>query len=127
MVLTRRQMLASAAALAQAPRKSKVAIAREAAAPDSARLLGVLDRAVQAIYDRDSPLEAWKRVARPGEVVGLKVNCLAGKGASTHVALVEAIAERLQQAGIAARDILIWDRLNGDLESAGFHPIMLKK
>jgi uncharacterized protein (DUF362 family) len=34
--------------------------------------------------------------------------------------LVEAICERLQQAGIPPKDIVIWDRLNADLESAGY-------
>ena len=52
--------------------------------------------------------------------MGLKVNCLAGRGASTNVKLVEAIVERLQQAGV--KDIVVWDRLNSDLESAGFRP-----
>jgi len=76
---------------------------------------------MQSFYDCDSPLAAWKKLVRPGEVVGLKVNCLAGRGtASTNVMLVEAIAERLQQAGI--KDIVVWDRLDGDLESAGFRP-----
>jgi uncharacterized protein (DUF362 family) len=85
---------------------------------DSSRLLALLDRALQALYDCDSPVEAWKKVVRPGEVIGLKVNCLAGRGNSTRPELVDAIAERLQQAGI--RDIVIWDRLNADLESAHF-------
>jgi uncharacterized protein (DUF362 family) len=34
------------------------------------------------------------------------------------VKLVEVVTERLQQAGI--KDIVVWDRLNSDLESAGF-------
>jgi uncharacterized protein (DUF362 family) len=111
-----------------APAKSKVVIARDpqlrgtGTTPDPARLLKLLDRAVQSFYGVDSPLEAWKRVARPGEVVGLKVNCLAGRGISTNVPLVEGVCERLQQAGIPARDIVVWDRLNQDLESAGFRP-----
>ena len=87
---------------------------------DSARLLKALDRTVQSTYDCDSPLEAWQHVVRPGEVVGLKVNCLAGRGASTSVVLVDAICERLQQAGVRRQDIVIWDRLNSDLESGGF-------
>jgi uncharacterized protein (DUF362 family) len=57
---------------------------------------------------------------RPGEVVGLKVNCLSGRGAATNPVLVEAICEHLQQAGIPQKDIVIWDRLNSDLESAGW-------
>jgi uncharacterized protein (DUF362 family) len=111
---------------AGAQAKSKVVIARDpmlresGSSADSGRLLKILDRAMQSLYDRDSPAEAWRRVVRPGEVVGLKVNCLAGRGISTTVALVETICERLQQAGIPQRDIVIWDRLNSDLESAGF-------
>lgn len=104
--------------------KSKVVVSRDAqlrkagSSVDSDRLLRILDRALQTLYDRDSPVDAWKRVVRPGEVVGLKVNCLAGKGNSTRVELVEAICERLQQVGV--KDIVIWDRLNADLESARF-------
>lgn len=104
---------------------SRVVIARDpglrpSGGVDSARLAALLDRAVQAFFDVDRPVEAWRRIVRPGETVGLKVNCLAGRGASTHPALVEILCERLQQAGIRARDILVWDRLSDDLESAGF-------
>jgi len=106
--------------------KSKVVIARDAqlrgtgGSIDSSRLLRILDRAVQSLHNCDSPEDAWRRVVRPGEVIGLKVNCLAGRGASTSVPLVEAICERLQQAGVSPKNIVIWDRLNRDLESAGF-------
>jgi uncharacterized protein (DUF362 family) len=104
---------------------SRVVVAREPAlrtggSVDSKRLAALLDRAMQAFFNVDKPVEAWRKVVRPGEVVGLKVNCLAGKGASTHPILVDIICERLQEAGIRARDILIWDRLCDDLESAGF-------
>lgn len=96
---------------------SKVVVARGASGAAA-----LLDKAMLACFDCDSPVEAWKRVVRPGEVVGLKVNCLAGRGASTSVALVEAVAERLQQAGVAARNIIVWDRLAADLEHGGFRP-----
>jgi uncharacterized protein (DUF362 family) len=106
--------------------KSKVVVARDPAlragggAPDSGRVLKMLDRAMQSFWGGDSPMDAWKKAVRPGEVVGLKVNCLSGKGAATSPVLVEAICERLQQAGIPQKDIVIWDRLNSDLESAGY-------
>lgn len=109
-----------------APPASKVVIARDpllrgaGSSVDFGRLLKMLDRSMQALYASDSPLEAWKKVVHPGEVVGLKVNGLAGRGISTSVVLVEAICERLQEAGIPKRNIVIWDRLNSDLESAGF-------
>jgi len=105
---------------------SKVVIARDEGLRsareglDQARLIQVLDCAMQSFYDRDNPLEAWRMVAKPGQVVGLKVNCLAGKGISTSTQLVEAVSQRLQQVGIRGSDIIIWDRLNRDLERCGF-------
>ena len=128
--VTRRSLLRAGIATAigcqAASEKSKVVIARDPAlrgtgnSPDSVRVLKLLDRAVQSFYASDSPLEAWKTVVKPGETIGLKVNCLSGRGAATSVVLVEAICERLQQSGIPPQNIVIWDRLNSDLESAGF-------
>jgi uncharacterized protein (DUF362 family) len=106
--------------------KSKVALARDSAlrgsgsAPDSNRVLQLLDRALQACCDRDKPPEAWKRIVAPGQTVGLKVNCLGGRGLSTSTVLVEAICERLQQAGIREENIIIWDRSETDLEDGGY-------
>jgi uncharacterized protein (DUF362 family) len=71
-------------------------------------------------FDRDDPVEPWKLVVRPDEVVGLKVNCLSGRGNSTSVELVDAVCERLQQAGVPAKNIVVWDRLNRDLEKGGY-------
>jgi len=108
------------------PSQSRLVIARDAmlrgggAGINSGRLQNLLDRAMQSFFDRDTPVEAWRQLVRPGEVVGLKVNCLAGRGGSTSIPLVEAICERLQQAGVPAENIIIWDRLSSDLESAGF-------
>ena len=106
------------------PARSRVVIACDARIRsagmgfDSARLAQLLDRALQASFGCDSPVEAWRKVVRPGEVVGLKVNCLGGRGNATHPELVEAITERLRQAGIT--EIVIWDRQNSDLERARF-------
>jgi uncharacterized protein (DUF362 family) len=131
--ITRRNLLTTGLAGALVARaagadKSTVVIARDPAlrgaghSPDATRVAKLLDRAVESFYACDSPLEAWKKIVRPGEVVGLKVNCLSGRGAATSVVLVEAICERLQQAGIPQNNIVIWDRLDSDLESAGFRP-----
>ena len=87
---------------------------------DIDRVAGMLDRAMMTLFDRDDPVEPWKMVVRPDEVVGLKVNCLSGLGNSTTVELVEVVCERLRQAGVQGRNIFIWDRLNKDLEKSGF-------
>ncbi len=124
-MITRRDFLgASAGALLAgvppAAARSRVIVAREPRGVDSARLLALLDRSLQAVYGRDNALDAWRLLARPQDTVGLKINCLAGRGASTSALLVEAISERLQQIGV--RKILVFDRLDSDLESAGFAP-----
>ena len=106
--------------------KSRVVIARDAMlhtngkALDSNRVLSLLDRSMQALFNLDNPSEAWRKLVRPGEKVGLKVNALGGRGLSTNLQLVEAICERLQEAGIRAADIVIWDRDTEELERAGF-------
>ena len=110
-----------------APARSRVVIARDAllrgtgSMVDSGRMLSLLDRAMQALFDRDHPVEAWRKLVRPGESVGLKVNALGGRGVSSNLQLVEAISERLQEAGIRAGDIVVWDRDSEEMEHAGFH------
>ncbi len=106
--------------------KSKVVIVRDdklrtpGPGPDSARVAAMLDHAMQTYAGSRNPVDPWKRIVQPGQVVGLKVNTIAGKGLSTNIALVEAICARLQQVGIRPNDIIVWDRTNHELQRAGF-------
>lgn len=109
--------------------KSKVVVATDAALHsasgqlDESRVLALLDRAVAAYTGRDNPVEAWKHIVieggGQGKVIGLKTNGLGGRGICTHAALVFAVAERLQQAGVKPGNILVWDRNARDLEVCG--------
>ena len=87
---------------------------------DSGRMVGLLDHALQALFETDRPVHAWANVVHPGQLIALKVNTLGGRGLSTNIGLVEAISERLQEAGIRARDIVIFDRDTAEMERAGF-------
>jgi uncharacterized protein (DUF362 family) len=122
--------LALAAETAPAQAKSKVVIARDpllrgtGSTVDPDRMLGLLDRAMQEAFNRDHPLDAWKKLVRPGESVGLKVNTLGGRGISTNRELVQAICERLQEAGIKPGDIVVWDRETDEMERGGFQVAM---
>jgi uncharacterized protein (DUF362 family) len=119
--------LLAAAQQGAALAKSRVVIARDnllrgtGSTVDSRRMLGLLDRAMQTMFDRDRPIEAWSKLVHPGETVGLKVNALGGRGLSSNLQLVEAICGRLQEAGIKAGDIVVWDRDSDEMERAGFH------
>jgi uncharacterized protein (DUF362 family) len=110
----------------QAPTgKSKVVVARDAALHgadgrlDEKRVQALLDLAIATYTGRDKPVEAWRRIVPAGKVIGLKVNGLGGRGISTHQALVLAVCERLQQAGVKPGNILAWDRSARDIESCG--------
>ncbi len=122
-----RMGLLAAAEQEPALAKSRVVIAHDAtlrgtgATVDSHRMLSLLDRAMLALFDRDNPIETWKKLVRPGDTVGLKVNTLGGRGLSSNLQLVEAICERLQEAGIKASDIVAWDRDSDEMERVGFH------
>ena len=126
--LARAGMLDTHAAPSTA-RKSKVVIARDAALhgagahPDEQRVLNLLDKAMAAYTGREKPVEAWKSAIPAkilnGGVIGLKVNGLGGRGISTHAALILAIAERLQQAGVRAGNIVVWERDGRSLEACG--------
>ncbi len=56
----------------------------------------------------------------PGGTIGLKVSCLARKFNSTPVSLADALAELLIRTGISENKIIIWERTNQELESAGY-------
>jgi uncharacterized protein (DUF362 family) len=106
--------------------KSRVVVACDpnlrgtASTVDARRIQALLDRSMQALFDRDSELAAWRRLVRTGDRVGLKVNTLGGRGISSNLELVQAICERLQQSGIKPGDIVIWDRDSTEMENAGF-------
>jgi uncharacterized protein (DUF362 family) len=109
--------------------KSRVVVARDVALHgggsqlDEKRVLALLDRAMASYTGREKPLEAWKKMVPPNilkdKVIGLKVNGLGGRGISTHAVLVLAICERLQQAGVAPGNIVVWDRNARDLAACG--------
>jgi uncharacterized protein (DUF362 family) len=120
---------AMALAAPQAAGKSRVVVARDeqlhaaGVQPDEQRVLNLLDKAMAAYTGREKPAEAWKSVIPAkvlgGGVIGMKVNGLGGRGISTHAALILAVAERLQQAGVKAGNILVWERDARSLAACG--------
>jgi uncharacterized protein (DUF362 family) len=85
---------------------------------DAQVLLRLLDRGMEGLFGGSR--DAWEGIVKPDDVVGIKVNGLAGRGMSTRPALVDALVECLQGAGVRSRNIVIWDRLGSDLRRAGF-------
>jgi uncharacterized protein (DUF362 family) len=114
--------------------KSRVVVARDSllrgsgSTIDLRRLETLLDRAMQSLCNlpatHENSIAAWRRIAGAGDSVSLKVNTLGGRGIATNVDLVAAVCERLQQAGVAARNIFVWDRDTEEMERAGFRIVI---
>jgi uncharacterized protein (DUF362 family) len=109
--------------------KSRVVIARDpelhgtgantATQPDEKRVKDLLDRAIAAYTGHAKPVTAWKSLVPTDKVIGLKVNGLGSKGIATHPALIMAVAERLQQAGVKPGNIVVWDQNTHFLQACG--------
>src|ERR1035437_5816947 len=105
--------------------KSKAVVARDPSlhgaggALDEKRVQALLDRAIASSAGIENPVAAWKRIVPVGKVICLKTNALGARGICAHAALVFAICERLQQAGVKPGEIIVWDRNARDLEVCG--------
>ena len=64
--------------------------------------------------------DALRHFFSPKDQVGLKVNCLAGKMASTHPEVALTCADLLKDSGVEAKNIIIWDRSERELKEVGF-------
>ena len=75
---------------------------------------------VRRLAGVDDTAKAWGTFLHPDDVVGIKVNCLFGVGASTHPEVVTAIVAGCKLVGIPDAHILVWDRDSGDLTKSGY-------
>jgi hypothetical protein len=88
-------------------------------APDPGVVLAMLDAGLSALADGADAMGVWRVLFARGERVLLKVNCIAYAG-PTQPAVTYAVAQRLQDAGLAAEEVLIFDRTDYELEGAGY-------
>jgi len=82
----------------------------------------MLGRSVAKLMKTNRAVDAWKKLFKPSDVVGIKVNCLFGKGVSTHPEVAHAIVKGLISAGVKEDNIIIWDRSTSDLVKVGYKP-----
>ena len=80
----------------------------------------LMDQAMMKLTGRSSAKEAWRDIVLPDDVVGIKINPLAGPELSTHSIIVDKIVEGLYGAGVLRKQIVIWDRFEEHLLDAGY-------
>ena len=86
----------------------------------------ILNDALMKMTFKKTPKDAWGVLFSRDDVVGIKINALAGKQFSPHSELVESIINGLKIAGVGEDNIVIFDRLNKELVRSGF-PIKTEK
>jgi uncharacterized protein (DUF362 family) len=109
-----------------APSRPVVAIGRReglvspTGALDPGRLEEALGAAVARAAGEATAVAAMRRLFEPTDVVGIKVNCLGGRGVSTRPEVALQLAAFLQAAGVPAERIYVWDRTDRELRAAGY-------
>lgn len=89
-------------------------------APDPAVVDAMLTRTMLGLTGASSIKSAWQEFVTPEDIIGLKVNPVAGKLLSTSPEIVQVIIRQLEESGIPRDHIVIWDRREFELGDAGF-------
>lgn len=88
--------------------------------PLEAEAYKMLKEGMLALSGAASLTAAWQQFVKPDEVIGLKVNPVAGKPLSTSHAVTKSIVKQLVEAGIPKENIVIWDRRLMQLHETGY-------
>ncbi len=91
----------------------------DGATPNLQAVLQCLDMGVKHAFGAESTEEAWRRVAGPDDVVAIKVNCIS-RHVFSHPVVAQAVCQRLQDVGVKAENIIIFDRSDGELARSGY-------
>lgn len=106
--------------------KSKVVIAQDDAVIDNQNTVvesvvqKLLDNALMNLAGVKNRRAAWSRYFNKKDVVGIKVNTLAGRHMTSHIQVVRAIIAGLKSISIPEENIIIWDKADNDLTGAGY-------
>jgi len=91
---------------------------------DGAMARQMVDNALLKLTSASNIGTAWTRLGiTPQDVVGIKITTMGGQLLSTHRAIVQAICDGLQAAGVSPSHIIIWDKDASDMRSAGYTPV----
>jgi hypothetical protein len=80
----------------------------------------MLDASITELTGLEKARDAWAVLFSPEERIGIKVNAFRNSLIWTHVPLVTAVTDSLQDAGVPPEQIVIFDYYTSELEKAGF-------
>jgi hypothetical protein len=80
----------------------------------------MLDASITELTGQNDASKAWAALFSPNERIAIKVNTIRTSHFWTHVPLVMAVTDCLQDAGVSAEQIIVFDRDADELADAGF-------
>ena len=88
---------------------------------DSQQARQMLNRALLTLTSAPDIGTAWTRLGiTPRDIVGIKITTAGGPAFCTHHALVQAICDGLQAAGVPPTQVIIWDKFQDKMGPAGY-------
>jgi hypothetical protein len=90
----------------------------ETLVPEAIRQM--LDASITELTGLNDATKAWASLFASDEQIAIKVNAFRNSLIWTHVPLVMAVTECLQEAGVPAEQIVIFDYYTSELEEAGY-------
>jgi uncharacterized protein (DUF362 family) len=91
---------------------------------DRAAMRATLNRGLVLLTGADHPVEAWRTFVQPGESVGIKVVPNGYPGAHTSPELILEVITGLRAAGIAFKDMVVFDRYGLEFREARYQEIL---
>ena len=88
--------------------------------PDPAAAEEMVDKAVCSLTGETDLKKAWARFIKKEDRVGIKINALAGRFASTMKEVVDPIVKGVRLAGVPDENIMIYDQYGGSMRAARF-------
>ncbi|NCC73224.1 MAG: DUF362 domain-containing protein [Sphingobacteriia bacterium] len=80
----------------------------------------MIAKALLTLTGTSSLKDAWLKFVSPDDIIGLKVNPVAGKLLFTSHAVTKSVIRQLREAGIPDSNIVIWDRRDFQLAETGY-------
>ena len=105
--------------------KSRVVLAQDISAVngfdvDAVKARRLVTAGIESLTGKRDEATAWATLVSSNDVVGIKIDTQSAPLLATHRAVVEAIADGLRAAGVAATNIIVWDRDASKMIAAGF-------
>ncbi len=88
--------------------------------PSEAAAYIMLKEGMLKLTNEKSLKKAWRKFVSPKDIIGLKVNPVAGRLLTTSHAVTQSVIKQLEEAGVPRKNIVIWDRREMQLHETGY-------